>query len=190
MDKCEFCMTEIPESAGAYVPSGPMRIAVESGYDPRISPTWPRMKQLPRLQEKQEKPLSEQEVSVRWRELLLSGGNPWRLCENCFIPLRPYLPNGNEAPVASEKGAVDWLVPLHASFLAVMAGYLGLFSLLMPILAPLLAPFAVIMGIIALYDVRKHPEKTGFGRAVFAIVIGVIMSLLAIFVIAMMLFFG
>jgi hypothetical protein len=34
------------------------------------------------------------------------------------------------------------------------------------------APFALLTGILAVVDIRKHSEKHGMGRAVFGIVMG------------------
>ena len=63
------------------------------------------------------------------------------------------------------------LLPVGRSGLAIAAGYVGLFAVLgVP------APFALLLGILAIIDIRKHPEKHGMGRAVFAIVMGVLGS--------------
>ena len=69
--------------------------------------------------------------------------------------------------------AMRVLLPVGRSIYAIIAGYLGLFSL---ILLP--APFALLFGILALADIKKHPEKGGKGRAIFGIVMGAIFSLL------------
>jgi len=64
------------------------------------------------------------------------------------------------------------LLPVGRSGMAIVAGYLGLFSL---ILLP--APLALLFGILALQDLKKHPDKGGRGRAIFGIVMGAIFSL-------------
>ena len=64
------------------------------------------------------------------------------------------------------------LLPVGRSGLAIIAGYLGLFSL---IIIP--APLALLFGILAVIDIRKHPDKHGMGRAVFAIIMGIIFSI-------------
>ena len=64
------------------------------------------------------------------------------------------------------------LLPVGRSILAIAAGYFGLFSVL---LVP--APIALLLGILAIVDIRRHPEKHGMGRAIFAIVMGGIFSL-------------
>jgi hypothetical protein len=63
------------------------------------------------------------------------------------------------------------VLPVGRSPWAVVAGYLGLFSMLM-----VFAPCALITGIIAIYDIRKHPDRHGMGRAIFGIVMGLVFS--------------
>jgi hypothetical protein len=55
--------------------------------------------------------------------------------------------------------------------LAIIAGYLGLCSL---VLIP--APLALVFGILAVIDIKKNPKKHGMGRAVFGIIMGTIFS--------------
>jgi hypothetical protein len=74
-----------------------------------------------------------------------------------------------------EDPAVRMLLPVGRSPLAIIAGYLGLLSIL-----GCFAPLAIIFGILAIYDIRKHPEKHGMGRAIFGIVAGTLMMLLMI----------
>jgi hypothetical protein len=59
------------------------------------------------------------------------------------------------------------LMPIGRSGWAIAAGYLGLCSVLC-----LPAPFALVTGVIAVRDIRKHPQRHGMGRAVFGIVMG------------------
>jgi uncharacterized protein DUF4190 len=63
------------------------------------------------------------------------------------------------------------LLPVGRSAWAIAAGYLGLFSLLF-----IPAPLAVIVSIIALVQLKRHPEKRGMGRAVFGLVLGLLGS--------------
>jgi hypothetical protein len=65
------------------------------------------------------------------------------------------------------------LLPVGRSVLAIIAGYLGLFSVL---LIP--APVALLVGILALRDMRRNPTKHGMGRAIFGIVMGTLGTLL------------
>lgn len=71
------------------------------------------------------------------------------------------------------------MLPVGRSGLAIAAGYLGLFAILL-----LPAPFALIAGLLAVRDLRRNPHKHGMGRAVFGIVSGAVftLALLAIFV--------
>jgi len=72
------------------------------------------------------------------------------------------------------------LLPVGRSVWAVLAGYAGLFAVL-----GIFAPISLILGIVALVDLKRHPEKHGKGRAIFAVVMGTIFSLiLAFFLIA------
>ena len=59
------------------------------------------------------------------------------------------------------------LLPVGRSPWAIWAGYLGLFSLLV-----FPAPLALVTGLVAVWDIRRNPERHGMGRAVFAIVMG------------------
>jgi hypothetical protein len=64
------------------------------------------------------------------------------------------------------------LVPVNTSGLAIVAGYLGLVSVLcFP------APFALVFGILALRHLKRHPDQDGKGRAIFGIVMGALFSL-------------
>ena len=55
---------------------------------------------------------------------------------------------------------------------AIAAGYVGLISVLcFP------APFALLLGILALRQLKKKPKLHGKGRAIFAIVMGVLFSI-------------
>ena len=64
-----------------------------------------------------------------------------------------------------------WLIPSRTSGWAIAAGYAGMFAIV-----PFLAPIALILGMIALRDCKKH-STDGRGRAIFAIVMGAIFSL-------------
>ncbi len=64
------------------------------------------------------------------------------------------------------------IMPVGRSGLAIAAGYAGLFAVLM---CP--APIAFALGILAIRDIKKHPEKHGMGRAIFGLVMGAIFTL-------------
>ena len=74
-------------------------------------------------------------------------------------------------PIADDP-AMRLLLPVGRSWLAIVAGYLGLFSVLI-----IPAPLALLFGILAAIDVHNHPKKHGMGRAIFGIVMGGIFSM-------------
>jgi hypothetical protein len=78
------------------------------------------------------------------------------------------------AKTASEDAALRMLVPIGRSPYAIAAGYAGLLSLAICVLGPV----AVILGILAILDMQKHPDRTGMPRAVLGIVLGCLGSLL------------
>jgi hypothetical protein len=85
-------------------------------------------------------------------------------------PQIPEQPQQPPLPPAQSGSDDDWLkhvVPINVSGLAIAAGYLGLFSLLL-----LPAPFALLFGIFGLRDIGAHPGKRGKGRAVTGIIFG------------------
>jgi len=80
------------------------------------------------------------------------------------------------APGAPADGAVRYLIPIGRSGLAIAAGYAGLFCLL---IFP--GPIAMVLGVLAIMDLRKHPNKLGRGRAWFGLIAGVLASALLAF---------
>ena len=66
-----------------------------------------------------------------------------------------------------DSAGMRMVIPVGRSVWAVLAGYLGLFSVL---LFP--APFAVLTGLLAIRELRRQPSKHGMGRAIFGIVCG------------------
>ncbi len=87
------------------------------------------------------------------------------------VPMSPIEPLG-------ENAGIRMLLPVGRSLWAIAAGYAGLFAVLF-----LPAPIALILGIIAIYDIKRHPKRHGMGRAIFGLVMG------AIFTVAMLVFF-
>jgi len=80
------------------------------------------------------------------------------------------------APPQSQKIGDDagmrMLLPVGRSLWAIAAGYLGLFSIL-----GCFGPLAIIISAVAIYDMKKHPEKHGMGRAIFGLVMGILGSI-------------
>jgi hypothetical protein len=77
--------------------------------------------------------------------------------------------------------ALRMVIPVGQSPLAIISGYLGLFSLA---ICPL-GPIAVILGALAIRQIRRNPNVHGTYRAVIGIVLGSIATIgLVAFVIA------
>jgi hypothetical protein len=81
-------------------------------------------------------------------------------------------------PSQDDDPALRLILPIGVSGLAIVAGYLGLFSLLL-----LPAPLAILFGILALRDIKRNPKKHGKWRAIFGIVMGSIGTVFLILVI-------
>jgi len=79
------------------------------------------------------------------------------------------------AAISSEDMALGMLVPHKCTALSVIAGYVGIFSLCV-----IPAPVALLLGILALRDLKHKPGNLGYSRAIFAIVMGALGSLVAI----------
>ena len=72
-------------------------------------------------------------------------------------------------PFIEDSAGMRLLIPIKVSPLALIAGYLGLFA---AILVP--APLALVVGLAAVFQLKRHPEKRGMGRAVFAVFMGTV----------------
>jgi hypothetical protein len=88
-------------------------------------------------------------------------------------PGMPHPPPGGTDP------AMRWLIPIDRSGWAIAAGYLGLFSFF----GGFLGPVAVIVSIVAIRDIKKHPDRHGMGRAIFGLIAGIIGTIILAFVI-------
>lgn len=91
------------------------------------------------------------------------------------VPLA-YMP---PTPPPGSDAAMRLLIPVGRSGWAIAAGYCGLFALI-----PLFAPIAIIVSIVALRDLKKHPESHGKGRAIFGLVMGLLFTFGPIILIA------
>ncbi len=80
-------------------------------------------------------------------------------------------------PVDANSDPLRFVIPVNPSGWAVAAGYAGIFAVLLP-----LAPIAIILGLVALKDLKKNPSKTGLGRAIFGIVAGTVCTLFFIYI--------
>ena len=92
-------------------------------------------------------------------------------CKSCSEIIQPIAPATTPMSIADEPG-MRILLPVGRSLWAIAAGYAGLFAIL---LFP--APIALILGVIAIVDIKKHPKKHGMGRAVFAVIMGLLFSI-------------
>lgn len=95
------------------------------------------------------------------------------------------MPYAMPAPYASypqqrlgDDAGIRMLLPVGRSGWAIAAGYLGLISVLM---VP--APFALICSIVAIRDIKRHPDRHGMGRAIFGLIMGLIFTLLLVILI-------
>ncbi len=111
---------------------------------------------------------------LAWRE----GMNSWKTLRELFpgAPMPPPMPAAvYAAPPLGDDRTMRMLLPVGRSGWAIAAGYLGLFAL---IIFP--APLALIVSLIAIWDIRRtrgsaHPKR-GLGRAIFGLVVGIIGS--------------
>lgn len=114
---------------------------------------------------------------------------PAAVCNHCGKPLAPASePNAGPVPPAppplppvvpppppghaqrqdlGDSPGMGLILPVNVSGWAIASGYLGLFSVL-----ALPAPLAVITGILAVMDLKKHPNKRGWVRAIVGLVLG------------------
>jgi len=188
MEQCHFCLCPLEEKAGFRVPGNAMCVAIQNGFNPQSSPSWETMKNTAyKLISDYEMEMSEEDLVQRWKERLSRFDRRWHVCEKCFAAVQPHLPsNPNQVPdlnnqnfaTTPEDKALGWVIPANVSVWAILAGYFGLLSVLL-----LPAPIALILGLIALYDVKTHPGRTGMGRAIFAIIMGILAPLLIVLLI-------
>jgi hypothetical protein len=101
------------------------------------------------------------------------GSTPPPLPPDAVSAALGYATPGNYGvpPSLGQDAGMRWLLPVGRSPWAIVAGYLGLFAVL---LVP--APLALIFGIIAFRDIRRHPDRHGMGRALFGLIMGLIFS--------------
>jgi hypothetical protein len=98
-----------------------------------------------------------------------SPPGPSTTCPQCGAPLG----------IGGDAG-MRMLLPVGRTPLAIAAGYLGLFSVFC-----FVAPLALVVGILAVLDLKKKPGMHGMGRAVFGIVMGALGTIgLLLFIVA------
>ncbi len=96
-------------------------------------------------------------------------------CPQCQGLIQIPVMAGLARPNLGDDAAMRLILPVGRSLWAIAAGYFGLFSL---ICFP--APIAMALGIVAIRDIKKHPEKHGMGRAIFGLVMGILGTLVLI----------
>jgi hypothetical protein len=102
-------------------------------------------------------------------------------CVSCSEIIQP-MPVCRGSDIGDDAG-MRMILPVGRSPLAIIAGYLGLFSI---IIFP--APLALVFGILAVIDIKKNPKKHGMGRAIFAIIMGGIFSVFLVFMLIALIF--
>ncbi len=75
---------------------------------------------------------------------------------------------------AAPDDGLRFLIPTKStSAWSLTAGYVGIFCIfIFPI-----APLAIVFGILGIRDLKRNPEKNGWGRAITGIVLGGLVSL-------------
>ena len=102
-------------------------------------------------------------------------------CVNCGEVLQQIV-----VPKAQKIGddpTMRMILPVGRSGLAITAGYVGLFAILI-----IPAPLALVLGILAIIDIKRHSEKHGIGRAIFAVIMGGLGSIVLLTLFGMWLF--
>jgi Domain of unknown function (DUF4190) len=111
-----------------------------------------------------------------------NGDNNFR-CTACgkviqIIPsVRPAAPNAQ----SDDSVVMRMLLPIGRSGLAIAAGYAGLFA---PLIMP--SPVALVLGVLAILDLKRHPEKYGRGRAWFGTIMGSLGTLVLVYMVVQM----
>jgi hypothetical protein len=108
------------------------------------------------------------------------GNNPF--ADQGTFPNQPIYQQYPTRKLEDEPG-MRFILPVGRSIHAIIAGYLGLFSLALCFLGP----FAILFGVLAIMDIRKNPKKSGMVRASLGIVCGLLGSVaLVMFLIAIL----
>lgn len=88
------------------------------------------------------------------------------MCPKCGSAI---LKNQVRVSATSDDVALRVLLPVGCSFWAILAGYLGLFSII-----PFFGLLAIAVGICAILDIKAHPKKRGLVRTWFGIIMGIV----------------
>jgi hypothetical protein len=82
----------------------------------------------------------------------------------------------DELAVKPNEDHLVHILPVGRSGWAIAAGYVGLMSFF-----PVVSYAGMVVSLVAARDLRKHPEKRGWGRVITGLVISVPMSILYTF---------
>ncbi len=104
-------------------------------------------------------------------------------CKRCNEDFQDPPPGAVPADIGQDAG-MRMLLPVGRSPFAIAAGYAGLVS---PALC-VLGPVAIVLGILAIIDIKRHPERHGMVRAILGIVLGLIGSLMLVMLVLLLLF--
>ena len=88
-------------------------------------------------------------------------------------------PHTPDAPKLADDATMRWLFPIGRSGWAIAAGYAGLFAFL---IFP--APIAFVLGVVALFHLRRRRDLRGRGRAIFGTVVGALGTALLVWALA------
>lgn len=102
-------------------------------------------------------------------------------CRKCRKEVVPAVVETEEETGFLERVAL----PVGRDPLAIAAGYLGLFSLM-----PFFGVVSIVVSVLALRSLKRHPNRHGRGRAWFGLVLGVLTSLIYLPVFGLALFQG
>jgi hypothetical protein len=79
-------------------------------------------------------------------------------------------PKENQQPMSA-----SFAIPVGRTGLSIVAGYLGLLSILPPF-----APISLVVSILALNQLKNNPGKLGRGRAIFGLIMGILGSIILV----------
>jgi hypothetical protein len=92
-----------------------------------------------------------------------------------FVPGSVPLGYGPPVRVLQDEPGMRWVLPVGTSGWAIAAGYFGLFSLLcFP------AQISIVLGLVAIWHLRKNPRLSGWGRAIFGLAMGIVFTLIPV----------
>jgi amino acid transporter len=126
-------------------------------------------------------------VSLEVLQVLVRSGKVGRQTRVWAEGLPEPVPAGSFAALFAAPGpqadpALKYVLPVGRSGWAIAAGYLAIFGMFIP----LFCFQALLCAAVGVSDIRKHPEKLGWGRIVFAFIVGGLWSIGHVIVIVAM----